>query len=54
MIYPYQRIVQKLRGQIAISIQKGNAIAILANYSRSIKRSVVGGRERGAVTTIAA
>ena len=49
LMYPYQRIVQKLRGQIAISIQRGNAIAILANYNRSINRSVVRGRRAVAI-----
>ena len=30
------QIIQNLKGEIAISIQRGNAIAILAGYNRAI------------------
>jgi hypothetical protein len=36
LMWPYHRIIQNLRGEIAISIQRGNAIAILAGYNRAI------------------
>src|ERR1700728_1541435 len=32
LMWPYQQIMQNLKGDIAISIQRGNAIAILAGY----------------------
>ena len=53
LMYPYQRIVQNLRGQIAISIQRGNAIAMLASYNRSIRGSVVRGRRAAAIAITA-
>jgi len=36
LMWPYHRIIQNLKGEIAISIQRGNAIAILAGYNRAI------------------
>ena len=39
LMWPYQQIMQNLKGDIAISIQRGNAIAILAGYQRSIAKS---------------
>ena len=36
LMWPYRRIIQNLKGEIAISIQRGNAIAILAGYNRAI------------------
>ena len=32
----YTELIQNLKGEIAISIQRGNAIAILAGYNRAI------------------
>ena len=44
LMWPYHRIIQNLKGEIAISIQRGNVIAILglAGYNRAI------GKPRGA------
>ena len=39
LMWPYQQMVNNLRGEIAICIQRGNAIAILARYTRAIGRS---------------
>src|SRR5450432_2228940 len=39
LMWPYQQIMQNMKGDIAISIQRGNAIAILAGYQRSIAKS---------------
>ena len=36
LMWPYHRIILNLKGEIAISIQSGNAIAILAGYNRAI------------------
>ena len=36
LMWPYHQIIQNLKGEIAISIQRGNAIAILAGYNRAI------------------
>jgi len=36
LMWLYHRIIQNLKGEIAISIQRGNAIAILAGYNRAI------------------
>ena len=36
LMWPYHRIIQNLKGEIAISIQRGNAIRILAGYNRAI------------------
>ena len=36
LMWPYHRIIQNLKVEIAISIQRGNAIAILAGYNRAI------------------
>ena len=36
LMWPYHRVIQNLKGEIAISIQRGNAIAILAGYNRAI------------------
>ena len=38
LMWPYHRIIQNLKDEIAISIQRGNAIAILAGYNRSSNR----------------
>ena len=40
LMWPYHRIIQNLKGEIAISIQRGNAIAILAGYNRAIGKPV--------------
>jgi len=39
LMWPYQQIVEHLRGTVTIFIQKGNAIAILAGEARSVGRS---------------
>ena len=44
LMWPYQQIVEHLRGTVAISIQKGNAVAILAGYARAVRRSADGYR----------
>ena len=36
LMWPYHQIIQNLKGEIAVSIQRGNAIAILAGYNRAI------------------
>src|SRR5271156_6180289 len=36
LMWPYHRIIQNLKGEIAISIQRGNAITLLAGYNRAI------------------
>ena len=36
LMWPYHQIIQNLKGEIAIFIQRGNAIAILAGYNRAI------------------
>src|ERR1700761_527783 len=36
LMWPYHQIIQNLKGEIAVSIQRGNAIAILAGYNRTI------------------
>ena len=39
LTWPYQQMMQNLKGDIAISIQRGTAIAILAGYQSSIAKS---------------
>ena len=39
LMWPYQQLIQNLKGDIAISIQRGNAIAILAGYNSALSKS---------------
>src|ERR1700728_1656479 len=36
MMWPYQQVVEEMRGAVAIAIQRGNAMVMLAAYNRAI------------------
>jgi hypothetical protein len=38
MMWPYQQVVEEMRGAVAIAIQRGNAMVMLAAYNRAISR----------------
>ena len=38
MMWPYQQVVEKMRGAVAIAVQRGNAMVMLAAYNRAISR----------------
>ena len=43
LVWPYQHVMENIKGNIAISIQRGNAIAILQAHNRAVGHVKRGG-----------